>query len=268
MEKSYSYIQNKPLDQMSLNGTSIKYGQQPNLVGYWIKIVECENQDERRALIDKLLEEMESNSSENGFWTSNDDVRITFGFGTNSVRLDDKDIYYSFFENLRTLYLKSKAQGTEKKTSPMSFNSIFSTIENYFGPFNGNLALRSSLTELNFDTFEYPSVSVLKGKRCGACVEKAAIAHNLWLLLGMESYYVSSTSSKFEHSNDEGHAFCIIRNTKGQFMLYDQSMQNFGPLQGDPISTILSGEPFIIKEPFKNKGVYANACNLGKEMRS
>ena len=209
---------------------------------------------------------MESNSTSNGFWTQSDEIRITFGIGTNAIHLDDRNIYYNFFDNLSQLHKKNRNLEKPREEGTLAVESIHRTIENYFGAFNGNLDLRNQLTDLNFDTFEYPSISVLQGKGCGACVEKAAVAHNLWLLMGRESYYVSSTSAKFEHSNDEGHAFCIIRNSKGNFMLYDHAMNNFGPLQGNPIETLLSGQPLHIQAPFKNQGVYANACNLQGEI--
>lgn len=262
MEKSYSYIQKKQLDQMSLNGASVRYGQQPDIAGYWKTIVECDSKTARETLISKLLEKMEENSEQNGFWGSQEELRITFGIGANSIHLDDKNIYFSFFENLRNTYLDSKEKGIEKPEGTMAVNSIYTTIENYFGAFNGDLDKRLELTELDFDTFEYPSVEVLKGQGCGACVEKAAVAHNLWLLMGRESYYACSTSAKFENSSDEGHAFCMIKNQKGNFMLYDHAMGNFGALQGDPVETLLSGQPLIIGQPFQNHGVYANACNL------
>ena len=262
MEKCYSYVQGKTLDQMSLNGTSIKYGKQEDIKDYWKQIVENDNQTARHFLVDRLLEKMQANCDKNGFWCPEEEIQTTFGIERNAVHLDDKNIYYTFFDTLRVLHDKNKQTQTPQQDGTLAVRSVFSTIENYFGKFNGNLDLRNQLTELNFETFEYPSISVLQNQGCGACVEKAAVAHNLWLLMGRESYYVSSTSSKFENSNDEGHAFCIIKNGEGGFMLYDHAMNNFGALQGDPIETLLSGQPLVIGEPFNNHGIYANACNL------
>jgi hypothetical protein len=264
MEKSYSYIQKKTMDQMSINGTSIKYGKESNIDEYWRQIANCNDQSSRYEMIDQLLMIMENNAAQNGFWRADDEIRITFGIGSNAVHLDDKNIYYNFFDNLNYMYNKNNEFDVPLKDGAIALRSVFGTIENYFGAYNGDINLRHQLTDMNFDTFEYPSISVLKGKGCGACVEKAAVAHNLWLLMGRESYYVSSTSSKFENSNDEGHAFCIIKNSQDRYMLYDHAMNNFGPLSGEPIQTLLNGEPLVIKEPFKNQGVYANALNLEK----
>lgn len=262
MEKCYSYIKRTTLDQMSINGTSVKYGKQEDVVGYWKIIIECDDENDRHLLIDDLLKKMQNNAAQNGFWKPEDEIRISFGIGTTAIHLDDTSIYYSFFDNLRMLYQHNQTESKPVDDGVVALSSIFRTIEQYFGSYNGNLALRGKLTALNPETCEYPSISILKGKGCGACVEKAAVAHNLWLLMGRESYYVASTSAQFEDVEDEGHAFCFIRNSKGNFMLYDHARNNFGKVRGNPIETVLNGEPLIIGEPFKNPGVYANACNL------
>ena len=45
-------------------------------------------------------------------------------------------------------------------------------------------------------------------------------------------------------------------------MLYDAAMGNFGRVPGNPIESMLNGEPLVIGEPFKTHGIYANACNM------
>ena len=266
MEQCYSFIQNKRMNQMSMMGTSVRFGKEQTFGEEWRKIVEIEDREERNQEIDKLLENYQSNSTQNGFWGQNDIVQITFGAGaSNSIMLDDKSLYYLFFDVLKENLDKNKALENPKNEGLIVVNSIYATINMYFGKYNGNLDLRDRLTSFDFEQEKMPSVAVLKGKGCAACVEKASVSHNLFLLTGRESYFVSSCSSKFEHSNDQGHSFTFIKNSKGNFMLFDHAMQNFGMVEGDPIEAMLNGEPLVIGEPFANQGVYANACNLELE---
>ena len=267
MEKSYSFTKREVLDRMSLKGTSIKYGKESKAIGRWKTIIEEKDDAVRNSMIDDFIEEMELNSENNGFWKSDDEIKITLGAGAdNAIRLNDKTLYYDFFKMLRHGYIKNNEKATPNSEGWLALHAIKNMIDFYFGSFNGDLKKREVLTTMDYDSFEFPSISVLKGAGCGACVEKSAVAHNLWLMLGRESYYVASASSKFPHSQDEGHAFCIIKNSNGNFMLFDHAMQNFGQLPGDPIDLLLSGNPLIIGEPFKNTGCYANALNLEQNM--
>lgn len=266
MEQCYSFIQHKRMDQMSIKGTSVRYGKEQTFGEEWRKIVEIEDREKRNQEIDKLLEAYQKNSQQNGFWSADDKVQITFGgFASNAILLDDKNLYYIFFDALRARIEHNKTQEKPMPEGSVIVNSIHATIEAYFGKFNGNMQLRDRLTQFDFMEEKIPSVASLMRKGCAACVEKAAVSHNLFLLAGKESYFVSSCSSQFPHSPDEGHAFTFIKNAKGNFMLYDQAMENYGPVKGDPIEAMLNGEPLIIDEPFKHHGVYANACNLELE---
>ncbi len=265
MEKSYSFNLKTILDNMSINGSSIRYGKQDGVDNIWKQIIGTEDQNERYKLVDLLIDKMEENAKANGFWRADEELKISFGIGTNAVHLDDRNVYYMLFDILKKLYELNQKQEEPLVDGSLFYNAIHNTIERYFGEYNGDSKLRLDLTSLDFETFKYPSVSILKGKGCAACVEKAAFAHNMWLLFGRESYYVGSTSSKFKHTNDNAHAFCIVRNKQGKLALYDQALENYGHLPDDTIDKILRGEPLVIDKPFKTYGIYANACNFGKE---
>ena len=267
MEQCYSFIQKKRMDQMSMKGTSVRYGKEQTFGEEWRKIVEIEDREKRNQEIDKLLENYQKNQQANGFWGQADPIQITFGIGTaNAIQLDDKNLYYVFFDALRARLEYNKTAEKPLPEGKIVVNSIYATIDAYFGKFNGDLELRDRLTQFDFEKTNAASVASLKRRGCAACVEKAAVSHNLFLLTGRESYFVSSCSCKFEQSPDQGHSFTFIKNQKGNFMLYDHAMQNFGVVLGDPIETMLNGEPLVIGEPFANQGVYANALNMETEL--
>lgn len=266
MEQCYSFIQKKRMDQMSIKGTSVRYGKEQIFGDEWKKIVEIEDREKRNQEIDKLLENYQKNQQANGFWGFEDEVQITFGAGTaNMIVLDDKNLYYIFFDALKARLDHNKTLEKPIPEGKVVVNSIYATIEAYFGKYNGDMQLRENLTLYDFDNEKAPSIANLKRKGCAACVEKAAVSHNLFLLTGRESYFVSSCSCKFDFAPDQGHSFTFIKNQKGNFMLYDHALQNFGVVKGDPIETMLNGEPLVIGEPFSNQGVYANALNLESE---
>ena len=265
MIKSYSYNLKTNLDRMSIDGSSVRYGKQEGIEDVWREIISCEDQNERYARVDALIAKMEENTETNGFWCAAEELKISYGIGNNAVHLDDRSIYYSLFDILQQLCEMNKKRANPLTDGSLFYNAIHNTIEIYFGEYQGNEKLRLDLTEMDMEIFKYPSVSVLKGKNCAACVEKAALAQNMWLFFGRESHYVCSTSAKFKHTNATAHAFCIVRNTMGKLSLYDQALENYGHLPDDTIESILKGEPLVIDKPFETYGIYANACNFAKE---
>lgn len=265
MIKSYSYNLKTNLDRMSIDGSSVRYGKQEGIEDVWREIISCEDQNERHSRVDALIAKMEENTEANGFWRADEVLKIGFGISTNGLHLDDRSIYYMLFDVLKELEKMNKKLPKPLSDGSLFYNAIHNTIDMYFGEYNGNAKLRNTLTELDFETFEHPSVAVLKGKCCAQCSEKAALAQNMWLFFGRESHYVCSTSSKFNHCDDKAHAFCIVRNTMGKLSLYDQALENYGHLPDDTIESILKGEPLVIDKPFETYGIYANACNFAKE---
>ena len=61
--------ENKDLGPLAAT-ISIQYGKQPDIEGDWKKIISVEDIEERKKQIDKLLETMEQNSEQNGFFGS------------------------------------------------------------------------------------------------------------------------------------------------------------------------------------------------------
>jgi hypothetical protein len=165
-----------------------------------------------------------------------------------------------FFDNLKKWNDLAK-EHREYTDGFIAFSSIKDTLDNYFGKNmagtrNKRLNLTSVISNEN-DDFITPSIKKEKGQNCAECVEFASISHNLWLLMGVKSYFITSKNCKLdgpinEYSND-GHSFTIVE-YGDKFRMCDFALENFGVMEGNPIDSILKGEPL----KFKNM-TYANA---------
>ena len=81
--------------------TNIRYGQEEGFIDVWKKIIGIDNIDERKKQIDKIITSIESDKDDNGFISRDEAVEIN-KIG-NSFRIDDIELYYSFFEMLKLL---------------------------------------------------------------------------------------------------------------------------------------------------------------------
>jgi len=252
-----------------VGSTNVRYGKQEDAEKLFNEILNIEDKEEQKKKIIELVELLEKNSENNGFFARDDEIEINAGAGSDlgpKVKIDDIEIYTLFFE----LYSQTKKNNPELKD--IFPRVVEQTIRRYFGDFNGNSELRANLTEFEFDFDkiededyepEVPSISKLKGKHCAMCVERASVAHNLWLLGGYESYYVDASSINFEGFNDEGHAYCIINYGK-TFKLFDCALRvYYGFEEGvNPVEDILNGKPLIVVTKDNKRHIYANAYML------
>lgn len=239
--------------------TKIRYGKQSSAANFWKEIIGIEDNQRRKEKIDEFIEVMEKNKEENGFFCREDVVKINEV--SNGFKLDDKELYYEFFDTLRNL----KKNYPQEPDFRILFHGVLNTVKNYFGGFNSDRNKRQHLTRTYVDeNDEYiiPSIANQKGKNCSLCVERASVSHNLWLLLGEKSHYVNSKDCKIGNGNDEyrndGHAFCIVE-IDGVYKLFDPAMEIYMKLEGNPIDKMLKGEPFKVKNKNDESFLYANA---------
>jgi len=116
METCYSSIGIKTFAE-----TRIKYGQEESIKELWKEIINIDDSQKRKEVIDKLLDKMEINSETNGFITRNEEVKIT-DIG-NSFIIDDNELYYLFFDTLRQF----KSNSPDARDSLMKLHSIRKT---------------------------------------------------------------------------------------------------------------------------------------------
>lgn len=263
--------ENKALGPLAAT-ISIQYGKQSDIENEWKSIIEIENVDERKNRIDLLLEKLEQNTEQNGFFGTKQEVLIS-ALHNNVVFFNDKEMYYQFFDTLRS-FSKLNKDGQQFSEGAIIKKAIEETEKAYWGGFGCHRDTRLAKTkaEVVDDEYKIPSISNLKGQNCSACMERAVMAHNLWLLTGKTSYFlnVSASECDFEQESDEykndGHAFSIVE-YDGKYRLFDLSMNNFCILQGNPIEDIENGKPLKVEgRAVHNPGYYANYSKLGKEL--
>lgn len=256
MEKVYS-----KLGISALPNIKIRFGQETSIKSLWKNIIEIDDIEERQKRIDDLLEIMEADEDKSGFLGKED--RVDCG-KAHCFLLDDKNLYYMFFDNLRQL---SKQNLDGKATDgAIIHKAIKETIKQYAGGNGVNRELRQSLTELVGEDATAQSISQQKGKNCFYCTERAAISHNLWLLTGATSYFCWTDNDNFgaddsTYKNDT-HNFTIVE-YDDKFRLYDIAMNNFCMLENDCIEKLLDGKGLKVEKSktVPNPGVYAENFN-------
>jgi hypothetical protein len=239
---------------------TVVYGEKSDAKDYWKEIINETDIPKRNELILKFIDSFEKDNEKTGFLKRNDDVNID-SLENHKFKIDDNDLYFTFFDNLKKWNNLAK-EHKDITDGFIAYSSIKDTLNNYFGIYlHGTRDKRLNLTSVvanENDEFISPSIKIEKGQNCAECVEYASISHNLWLLMGVKSFYITSKNCKLdeptnEFSND-GHAFTIVEYGNNKYRMCDFALENFGVMEGNPIDSMLNGEPV----KFKNM-IYANA---------
>lgn len=171
--------------------------------------------------------------------------------------LDDNQIYYNFFDNLNILKNKAEQENKQIAGGYLIIKAIEKTINSYFGPTNANAkARRIALTQAEIvtnedgkDEFVYPSIKKQKGQRTALCTEKAAVAHNLWLLTGRKSYFITTKDCKLEGADaqyqNDAHSFCVFF-TGTRYNMFDLTMNVVGKQVDNPVDLIHTNKPLMV----------------------
>lgn len=247
MEKFYDGF------DFDMSAAAVRYGKYDGKIDY--KQIASLEESERIKVVDALVQDFVQKKEETGFFASDDCIYINRLLG-NSFKIDDNEIYHLFFRNLGKAF---KESGDVKTSGTIVMTTIRDTVYEYLGKFDGDSKKRFSLTQAYFDdddNFVVPSIKELKNKNASACVEYSSLAHNLWLLTGVKSYYVLSKDAKFEGSED-GHAFVVVE-YGGKCRLFDLAQGVGGPIKDNPIELFENKKPLII-----NGMIYANAKYAG-----
>lgn len=229
----------------------IQYGKQNGIEGKWREIVAIEDKTSRNAAIDALLDIMEQNKETNGFFGKNDEIDINILFGNRMV-IDDKELYYGFFDKLKQNFEQDNGQSS---SGYITLKSILDTQYEYLGTPSKDETKRRVVSNVFFNEEDepvIPSIKKYKGQNCAACVEFASVSHNLWLIMGATSHYIVSSNIDIEGETG-AHAYNILE-YGGKYRLFDVTLKNIVVLEGNPIETIMQEKPLNV-----GNYVYANA---------
>ena len=229
------------------NSWEMQYGIEKDISGVWKDIINTSSFLDAKTQIDDLLDRMENNSETNGFLGEKQDIHTD---ALNGFRLDDRDIYYMFFDQLKQCQEKAIQSGKPIPDGNIIFVAIRNTIQNYLGaPSNNARNIRRALTDVEYiddDDFVLPSIKKQKGQHCGLCTEMSAIAHNLWLLTGRESSFVTTKDCAINGVDQQfardGHTFCMV-NTGSHYKLCDFALNKFDNIPFNPIESLKNNEP-------------------------
>ena len=274
MIEHFSQIKSErtPGPAFSYQDSEVRYGQQITLASQVLiaKIIGTDDDKERNSLVDKLVSQLEKNSEKNSFFIREEVINETIG-GLGSqlggkFKLDDAEPYHIFFKYLHD-YTKMYP---DKSRAAIVKKSAIKTNDDYFGLFNGDYNKNKELVRWTMDQDGneiVPSIRGFKNQKCALCIERATLAHNLFLLAGYESGCVRSGDIRLAGSGDAAHAYCIVRLEKNQ-TLFDPSMRFDYNFEEDRnvVDEILDGKPIVV-EKYGIESVYANNSALEKEQK-
>lgn len=229
-----AYDCDKNADESALINVFVQYGYQHGIQNSWEEIIKLDGPTAKKR-IDMLLELLQNNSKNNGFFDDKQDVRISYnGFG---FKLNDYNLYYIFFNNLKDI---SNSQEGQQNKGSVVFNAIKQTIKDYFGVVLEAADMNKKLLTFYDEKCEFPSIAKQRDK--GATpTEVAAVAHNLWLLAGKESFYISSKKSKIDNTKrkflEDGYTFNVV-NTGNGYRLCDIVSSRYDMLEASPVDMI------------------------------
>ena len=237
----------------------VHYGIEEGFSGKWEEVIKEKDLEKRKKKIDEMIDNLEKNKNKNGFFGKEDVVSVG---NMNGFMLDDRDIYYAFFENLIKYEEFGKKLEKPYKSGQIIYRAIIDTVEQY------EKKIMKKLTEYTFDaekeTFTYPSIKEQKGKGSGICVEQATVSHNLWLLAGIQSYRIYSLDCKSDNVSEEfkndGHCFCVVE-YDGKFRLFDTVLDRYALFEEDPIELLRNGKP-LVHEKDGSKMIYYGASKV------
>ena len=123
----------------------MQFGQQKGIEHEWKLIIRMNNWNEQKYRIDCLVSFLENNSKENGFFGANQKIYYN---STKAFKIDDLNIYYTFFKALKKWNIISKNLGNKNYDGEIIFKAIKDTIDVLF---KNSLMEQKSIRFVNFE---------------------------------------------------------------------------------------------------------------------
>ena len=177
------------------------------------EMLAIENKEDLVKFVDQLVQKNERD-------TEHEDV-IGFehsvphkGFIDNNTLITNADSTVNFTTNEYAYLFFRGLIGGKVDNLDRAANLVYYFIRKYFG-LDGDEKEREKLFMGNIEPF---SIDMFRGKNAAVCAERAAVAQNLFSLLGIESYYIVGQLDGINH------AFNVI-NYNDNYYLYDASTE-------------------------------------------
>lgn len=143
-------------------------------------------------------------SAEHNFLTQSSIIALVSSF----------DMIYCTTGDMSNAYrmIIEELQGKENIDFFEATKLVFETVQKYFGntsKFDTRLEYFPDEDEVAFEGKERGKISDLEGKNVAACVERAALSHNLMKMLGIDSTY--KMSGILNGKEREAHAYNLVK---------------------------------------------------------
>lgn len=158
-----------------------------------------------------------------------------------SFKLDDDEIYYKFILDIKGNRNKNL---NEYQKALRSVQSVTSSYFGYLTPPQENVEIRDKKFDSPGPSYKH---SISDNKEGALCTERAAVAHNLLIFCGEESYFVAGYMKEEtpESETMELHNFLITKNPQGYYEVFDPTnpVRCFSNKQKDALVTFV---PFLV----------------------
>ena len=183
------------------------------------------------------------NKTKNFFWGKNNQI-IT---GYASLIITDNEIFEYLFDNVKDFFKQEPVD--EKDFKKKLFRCVQKTVFDYLGAGKPSEVKRINTyrgvldadfernPEIDFEMDGKISIRSFKGESCGACLERAVIAHECFKMLGFES--VLATEQVYNTGIRDLHAFNFVK-LDDKAYLYDLINTYFDERQ--PMPSVVSCE--------------------------
>ena len=201
------------------------------------KINSCESMDDVYKLIDEAIKKCNTESEakemigfpygerkclglHKGF--INSETRIRFSPTTIfSYSMKDIDYFYEFAKFIRDKKITTKNVLVSYLMTFINEYLGFSTVDRREDYFFSNSFCKTASDEEAFKIADNFDIGNLKNKNIGMCTERSAIAQNIFILFGFESYYC--IGCVLDNEKEEPHCFNVVRSKDG-YCIVDYSL--------------------------------------------
>lgn len=149
--------------------------------------------------------------------------------------------------------LRSKINGIDSADIYELSRAVLETVDEYFGGISNIRARMDYYFPIDYEESRNNKISNLKGTGAAMCVERASLAQNLLISLGINSFY--KTSGIRKDNNKEVHSYNLIE-CNGKYYIFDTSMPNLIDGKINPLIAELDKETFaLLSTPISDIGI-------------